>query len=406
MAVSGTTVLLGSITSWLSGGTPDRTRQRYWVGQIPWISATTIKVFDLETSDQFVSPDGVRAGSKMAPVGSTLVLVRGMSVHREVRAGVVTQSVAFNQDIKALVPTKSVHSRFLTYSLLAHRSQILSLVTSAGNGTGVLETGAMRRLPIWLPAFSVQAAVVEMLDDAARQVATLERLIAKKEAMKQGAIQQLLAGRTRLPSFTGAWSTQALGRLGSFCKGQGIKRDDVSTSGVSCIRYGELYTTYRGYTSATVSYVSPQVAATAFPIRHGDLLFAGSGETREEIGMCVAFIGKQRAVAGGDIIVLRAPDVNPVYLASLVNTPKVAAQKARLGQGDAIVHINSCALASIAIELPPREEQDVIAAVLVDMDNETRLLEARLTKAKAIKQGMMQALLTGRTRLPVAEAAA
>jgi type I restriction enzyme S subunit len=103
--------------------------------------------------------------------------------------------------------------------------------------------------------------------------------------------------------------------------------------------------------------------------------------------------------------VLRATSVNSVYLASLTNTPRIAAQKARLGQGDAVVHINSRALGSIEVELPPRDEQDAIAKVLVDTDHEIRAFKARLTKVKLIKQGMMQEFLTGRTRLPVMEKA-
>jgi type I restriction enzyme S subunit len=141
------------------------------------------------------------------------------------------------------------------------------------------------------------------------------------------------------------------------------------------------------------------VAATALPIRTGDLLFAGSGETREEIGMCVAYVGDRPAVAGGDIIVLRGSDFNPVYLACLLNTPAVAAQKARLGQGDAVVHISSRALASIDVTLPKRDEQDAVAEVLVDTNLELGSLEAQLAKARDVKQGMMQELLTGRTRL-------
>jgi type I restriction enzyme S subunit len=153
----------------------------------------------------------------------------------------------------------------------------------------------------------------------------------------------------------------------------------------------------------TVSFVTPGVATHALPLRRGDLLFAGSGETRQEIGMCVAFTGDQPAVAGGDIIVLRPQAVNPVYLSSLSNMPRVAAQKARLGQGDAVVHISSRALGSIEVDLPPRDEQDAIVGALVDADNEIRCLELRLTKAKAVKQGMLEALLTGSTRLPVIE---
>lgn len=233
------------------------------------------------------------------------------------------------------------------------------------------------------------------------QVSSLELLIAKKQAIKQGMMQQLLTGQARLPGFSAAWNTVTLGDMGTFLKGHGVKRDDVQATGVPCIRYGELYTNYINYTAITNSFVSIEVARTALPIRSGDLLFAGSGETREEIGVCVTYIGDALAVAGGDIVVLRGNSFNPVYLAILVNTPAVVSQKARAGQGDAVVHINSRALAAIAVSIPQRAEQDAIAEMLMDADREINVLRARLSKARGIKQGMMQELLTGRTRLPV-----
>lgn len=261
----------------------------------------------------------------------------------------------------------------------------------------------LKTVRVVVPPLADQRQIADVLAGIDHQIALLGGLILKKEAIKQGVMQQLLTGKTRLPGFTEPWSPHKLNQLGSFLKGRGIKRDDVQTSGVACIRYGELYTTYHDYTSTTVSFVNPTVASGALSVRHGDLLFAGSGETRKEIGMCVAFTGTQPAVAGGDIIVLRAPGVNPAYLAALINTPRVAAEKARLGQGDAVVHINGRALGSIEVDLPSRGEQDAIAQVIVDADNEIKALKARLTKAKSIKQGMMQQLLTGRTRLPITE---
>jgi type I restriction enzyme S subunit len=301
----------------------------------------------------------------------------------------------------ALAPKNGASARF-------YASYINSRLIFALESTGVPQLTApqVRSYAIAVPPVAEQNSIAAALADIDDQGTILEQLIAKKETIKQGMMQQLLTGETRLPGFTEAWSTYRLVQLGVFLKGRGIKRDDVQASGVACIRYGELYTTYRTYTSATVSFVAPRVAATALPLRQGDLLFAGSGETREEIGMCVAFTGPQRAVAGGDIVVLRAPDVNPAYLAALANSPRVAAQKARLGQGDAVVHINSRELGSIEVDLPLRDEQDAIAQVLVDADSEIHALRSRLTKAKAIKQGMMQELLTGRTRLPIKETGA
>jgi len=300
--------------------------------------------------------------------------------------------------------TKRLDTAYSKYALRTHRVRKQIVARGQGGIRANIGQRDLKTVQVLLPPSDEQRSLATILSDVDDLIVTLRQLIAKKQAIKQGMVQALLTGKTRLPGFSGEWSTRTLGELGSFLKGRGIKRDDVQRSGVSCVRYGELYTTYRGYTSATVSYVSPAVAATALPIRSGDLLFAGSGETREEIGMCVAFTGRQRAVTGGDIVVLRGTGFNPVYLASLSNTPMIACQKARLGQGDAVVHISSRALATIEVRVPPRDEQDAIAAVVLDADTEITALCARLTKAKAIKHGMIQQLLTGRTRLQVLEA--
>nr|WP_162785633.1 restriction endonuclease subunit S [Microbacterium sorbitolivorans] len=266
-----------------------------------------------------------------------------------------------------------------------------------------LNTSILSSLPIVLPPKRVQDRVVSALGDARQLIASLERLIAKKEAIKSGMTHQLLAGVTRLPGFTAEWTECDLGELGSFLKGRGVTRDDVRSTGVPCIRYGEIYTEFGDYTTNTRSYVSREISATALPVRAGDILFAGSGETKAEIGTALAYIGEKDAVAGGDIIVLRGAGYNSVFLASLLNSPRVAAQKARRGQGDAVVHISSAALSGLKIQLPDRDEQDAIAAVIQDADREIVALHKRLEKARSIKQGVMQELLTGKTRLEVKE---
>lgn len=272
--------------------------------------------------------------------------------------------------------------------------------TSVRSGQPGVNGREYAALPVPVPDITVQDAIAAAMTDVDNLIAALERLLAKKEAIKHGVMQELLTGRTRLPGFSAAWNTVTLGDMGTFLKGRGVKRDDVRATGVPCIRYGELYTNFINYTATTSSFVSVEVARTALPIRSGDLLFAGSGETREDIGVCVAYVGDTQAVAGGDIVILRGSSFNPVYLATLVNTPAVVSQKARAGQGDAVVHINSGALAAIQVSIPQRAEQDAIAEVLMDADLELNVLRAGLSKASGIKQGMMQELLTGRTLLP------
>jgi type I restriction enzyme S subunit len=300
-----------------------------------------------------------------------------------------------------LRPDAAVEPTYLAYFFRSSAGR--SLVASLAQGATRYNIAKTKLLNVELalPSVERQREIVESLSDADELIAGLERTIAKKQAIKQGMMQRLLTGKTRLPGFTGPWSTTTLGSLGTFLKGRGVKRDDVRSSGVRCIRYGELYTSFNDYTDEARSFVSDDVAATALPLRTGDLMFAGSGETRDEIGKCVAYVGPTPAVAGGDVIVLRGDQCNSIYLALLANAPEVVRQKARAGQGDAVVHIYSHALAGINVNLPPRAEQDVIAEVVVDTDREIAVLGERLAKARDVKQGMMQELLTGRTRPPV-----
>ena len=193
--------------------------------------------------------------------------------------------------------------RFVYYML----NRVDYATHSGKSGVPGVNRNDLHRETVSVPDSSAeQRAIARALSDADLLITELERLIAKKQAIKQGLLQQLLTGRTRLPGFTDSWRIVTLGELGAFYKGRGVKRDDVRPSGVPCIRYGELYTEFGNYTRTTRSFVSPGVAATALPIRPGDLLFAGSGETRAEIGTCVAYVGEAAAVAGGDIVVLRA----------------------------------------------------------------------------------------------------
>ena len=306
----------------------------------------------------------------------------------------MNQHIALIRFDKALV-----YARFVAYSLASERPQRLFVASMDIGAKAGMSLLTVRKIRLALPPFPEQRAIDEALSDVDGLLAALEALIAKKRDIKQAAMQQLLTGKNRLPGFSGAWGTKRLEDLGSFSKGRGIKREDVSDTGLPCIRYGELYTRYKDYILNPVSCIPPAVALEALPIRKGDLLFAGSGETAEEIGICAAYLGEEPAYAGGDVITLTPSGQNSIYLGHLMNHPAVATQKARMGQGDAVVHISAGNLAQVKIELPPLTEQTAIANILSDMDAEIAVLERRRDKTRAIKQGMMQQLLTGRVRL-------
>ena len=246
---------------------------------------------------------------------------------------------------------------------------------------------------------SEQRAIATALSDVDALLDALDRLIAKKRDLKQAAMQQLLTGKTRLPGYNGKWAVKRLGDVGVFSKGRGIRKDEVVADGLPCVRYGEIYTHHNDHVRAFNSFITPETAKQSQRLEQGDLLFAVSGETCEEIGKCVAFLWDLEAYAGGDIVIFRSIGQSPEFMGYLLNHSSVASQKARLGQGDLVVHISARNLARLELHLPRFDEQSAIAAVLSDMDAELTALTQRRDKTRALKQGMMQELLTGRTRL-------
>ena len=196
------------------------------------------------------------------------------------------------------------------------------------------------------------------------------------------------------------WDVKSLSEIGVFSKGFGITRDQAQSGNIPCIRYGEIYTTHHNYIRRFCSYISQEIANTSTKLKTGDILFAGSGETKEEIGKAVAFVGREDAYAGGDIIIL-SPKINvsSLFLGFVLNNESSVKQKSSLGQGDAVVHIHAKELAGVLVPFPNHDEQHAIASVLSEMDTMILRLEQAIAKKKMMKEGAMQQLLTGKVRL-------
>ena len=134
----------------------------------------------------------------MAPIGSSLLLVRGSALHNEILCGLVTKTVCFNQDVKAMVPRSQVVPRFLTLFIRGTAEEFLKLVSSAGNTAGVLDTKLLKAFAINLPPLPEQTAIASVLTEMDEELAVLEQRREKTRALKQAMMQELLTGRTRL----------------------------------------------------------------------------------------------------------------------------------------------------------------------------------------------------------------
>ena len=291
-----------------------------------------------------------------------------------------------------------LNGRFFFYQF-SSRFYDRSMSMTAKSSVDSVRLEMIAGMEVAVPPQVEQCAIAGVLSDVDALLDGLERLIAKKRDLQHAAMQQLLTGQTRLPGFDGKWERKRLGEIGHFLKGSGVKRDDSQSGTLACVRYGEIYTRHHDFVRAFHSWISSEVAATATRLEYGDLLFAGSGETKEEIGKCAAFLSETEAYAGGDIIILRPRNVDPLFFGYALNTPAAAWQKASFAQGDAVVHISAAGLAQVGVDIPTIEEQRAIATVISDMDAEIAALEARRQKTQDLKQAMIKELITGKTRL-------
>lgn len=215
--------------------------------------------------------------------------------------------------------------------------------------------------------------------------------------MKQTAVKNKIQAKYDIPN---DWTVIQLGDLGTFSKGKGILKEQITLEGLPCIRYGEIYTTHDFIIKEFKSFICNDVANESKEIKQGDILFAGSGESLEEIGKAVAYIGKNKAYAGGDVIILSTKkDVNPECLSYALETDFVKKQKRVLGQGNSVVHIYPSDLSKVKIPLPPFPEQKAIAQVLSTTDAAIHTTEKLIAQKVLRKKWLMQQLLTGKMRL-------
>ena len=225
----------------------------------------------------------------------------------------------------------------------------------------------------------------------------LEALIAKKRAIKQAAMQQLLTGKTRLPGFSGKWERKQLGDIASFFKGSGFSKDDLLVDGKErCIHYGELFTTYSERISEVLHRTDRR--GVFFRSAYNDVLMPTSDVTPN--GLATASCIKiSNVILGSDILVIRAPEnlLNGEFLAYAIKTHRNRVMQ--LVSGTTVFHLYGYNMATFRFHMPNVKEQTAIVTVLSDMDTEIAALERRRDKTLAIKQGMMQQLLTGQIRL-------
>ena len=182
---------LGELTKWSSGGTPSKEIAEFWDGDIPWISALSMHVDHVSESHLSITKEAVKAGSRLAPEGAILLLVRGSMLYKRIPISRTLRQVAFNQDVKCLISHRTMSEIFLFYWLKSSEHQLLSMVVGTGIGAGKLDTKELQSLAVRLPHPDEQQKIADALSAMDAKIDAVAGQIAQLEAFKKGLLQQM-----------------------------------------------------------------------------------------------------------------------------------------------------------------------------------------------------------------------
>ena len=168
-------------------------------------------------------------------------------------------------------------------------------------------------------------------------------------------------------------------------RGSGITRDQVTDTGIPCVRYGEIYTTYGVWFDTCVSHTDESKISSKKYFEHGDILFAITGESVEDIAKSCAYVGNERCLAGGDIVVLKH-NQDPKYLGYVLSTTNARDQKSKGKVKSKVVHSSVPAIKEIKIPVPPLEVQREIVRILDSFAEQSNALEKELLAELAARK--------------------
>ena len=385
---------LGKLAKFKSGGTPSKSNKDYWGGDLPWVSAKDLKSPEVVDSIDHLSPTGF-AAAKIAPAGSLLILVRGMTLHKDVPVCMAGRDVAFNQDIKALIVSEKISSKYLLYFLHSRKNKLLELVDSAGHGTGRLNTDSLKAFPVLVPPISEQIAIADLLSTWEEAIEKTEWLIQAKERQYRHLVWRLIHQQRSLSE---------------------VKLGDIATPITTKNAVGEANVLTSSAEHGLISqleYYNKSVSADDvsgyYLLERGDFAYNRSSATGYPYGAIKRLDRYERGVLSTLYICFRLTDTlkaDSNYLTDLFEAGILNRQLRGICQAGArshgLLNVTKSDFFSVKIPLPSIERQREIAEKLDLARSEIALLKELSEKHQTQKRGLMQKLLTGqwRVRLP------
>lgn len=293
-------------------------------------------------------------------------------------------------------------SRFVAYYLASWEPQRRFVGATDQGAKAGMNLSTVAALSVAVPSVAEQSRIAEALREIDDLIAALQRTIAKKRAVRQGLMQQLLTGRTRMRGFSADWQYRRVAEMGSVLAGKAL-----NVNGAGTLRpYLRTKNVLDGRIDLRDILWMPMTNAEfdRFSILDGDVLL-NEGQSLELVGRCSIYRGEYGAACAmqNQLLRFRAySETSPSFAAHLFRFCQLTGRFSAIAtKTTSVAHLGSSRFSKLVLCWPTdRGEQELIADALTTADNSISLLERSIVKKQGIKQGMMQQLLTGRTRLP------
>ncbi|MEU0969768.1 restriction endonuclease subunit S [Streptomyces sp. NPDC005917] len=389
-------VSLADAGRWMSGGTPSTSNEAYWDGDIPWISGASMKQFRITDSERRVTRLGAENGSRLVDKGAVLFIVRGMSLKSEFRIGVTQREVAFGQDCKALVPDDGIDPYYLAYAMRVLTPTILSMVEETSHGTGRLDTNRLNALEIGVPPLPEQRDIVAANKAFERRIGDLERVAQKRSTLLSAAVSALLRSQE--------YSGTTLETMMMSCD-PGITLGAHRAPQKRATGYLRVANVRMGWidTSDVASLESTSNDRPRYELEAGDILVVEGHANPEQIGRA-ALVGpaEEGLLYQNHLFRLRfdRDEVVPEFAMLWLNSEAVRSYWiSRCATSSGLYTINSKLLADAPFPVVPIEEQRKIVETWRTGIRAVDSLHGQITKLRTIQQGVVEDLLSGRSRV-------
>lgn len=414
------TVAIGDVATIVGGGTPSTSVSDYWNGEIQWFTPA-----ELTDSKKYVSKS-LRTITKAGLQGSSARLLPKGTILLTTRASIgitaiLKNGACTNQGFQSLIAKENCYNEFLYYVIPLIKKEMLA--RASGSTFAEISAKKLSTITFPLPPFAEQHRIAKSLSDVDAVISTIEKLIQKKKNIKQGAMQNLLTGKKRLPGFAAAsklkqtelgeipedWEVKALQDIFEFRPNNTFTRDNLNDSeGIyQNIHYGDILIKYPSIldcSKESIPYVNEniQVKYSNYGIKEGDIIIADTAED-ETVGKAIEIynLGDRKLVSGLHTFLCRkiTDDFAPRWLGYFMNQSIFHNQILSFITGTKVSAISRSAIKNLKVLIPPKFEQTAIANVLSSMDKEIETLNTKLEKYRNLKTAIMQQLLTGKIRL-------